>query len=109
MAFLSNGVERGRKVATFSPNTLKWMALFRALGKIGAVIVPVNDRYKAAELAYLLKQSDSMMLIVAARLGEAKARDAGRLADDPVRPLCACSLAANAARHGITCASNQFR
>lgn len=69
-AFLAYGVEHGQNVATFTPNTLEWAALFCALGKIGAVIVPVNFRYKAAELAYVLKQSDAMMLIAATRHGD---------------------------------------
>ena len=66
-ALLAYGVAHGDKVATFTPNTLEWTALFCALGKIGAVIVPVNFRYKAAELAYVLKQSDSIALIAATR------------------------------------------
>ena len=66
-AFLAQGLSRGDKVATFMVNSFEWVAVFYALGKIGAVIVPVNFRYKAQELAYVLKQSDSKMLVTTVR------------------------------------------
>ena len=66
-AFLAQGVERGQTVATFMVNSFEWVAIFHALGKIGAVIVPVNFRYKAQELAYVLKQSESRLLIATVR------------------------------------------
>ena len=69
-AFLALGIRRGQGVATFMPNCLEWAALFCGLAKIGAVIVPVNFRYKAAELAYVLKQSDAVLLIAAMQHGD---------------------------------------
>jgi fatty-acyl-CoA synthase len=62
-AFLSLGVERGQTVATFMVNSFEWVAVFYALGKIGAVIVPINFRYKAQEVEYVLQQSGSKLLI----------------------------------------------
>ncbi|MGE4240141.1 class I adenylate-forming enzyme family protein [Ramlibacter sp.] len=66
-AFLANGVKRGDRVATFMVNSVEWAAIFLGLGKIGAVIVPVNFRYKAQELAYVLTQSGSSMLLATVR------------------------------------------
>lgn len=66
-AFLANGVRRGQTVATFMVNSFEWVAIFFALGKIGAVIVPVNFRYKGQELAYVLKQSGAAMLLATVR------------------------------------------
>lgn len=68
-AFLAQGVKRGQPVATFMMNSFEWVAIFYALGKIGAVIVPVNFRYKAQELAYVLKQSRASMLIATVQHG----------------------------------------
>lgn len=66
-AFLAQGVERGHTVATFMVNSFEWAAIFYALGKIGAVIVPINFRYKAQELAYVLGQSEARLLISTVR------------------------------------------
>ena len=69
-SLLATGVARGQAVATFMPNCLEWVALFCALAKIGAVIVPINFRYKAAELADVLKGSDATMLFATTSHGE---------------------------------------
>lgn len=69
-AFLAHGVERGQNVATLMPNNFEWVAILYALGKIGAAAVPINLRYKARELAYLLKQSESSMLVAVLRHGD---------------------------------------
>lgn len=66
-AFLAQGVARGHTVATLMMNNFEWVAIFFALAKIGAVIVPVNFRYKAQELTYVLKQSEARMLIATVR------------------------------------------
>lgn len=66
-SLLSRGVRRGDRVATFMVNSLEWLAIFYGLGKIGAAIVPVNFRYKAAELAYVLKQSRACLLLATVR------------------------------------------
>ena len=66
-AFLAQGVKRGQTVATFMVNSFEWVAIFYALGKIGAVIVPVNFRYKGQELAYVLKQSGAQLLLATVR------------------------------------------
>lgn len=69
-ALLAQGIGRGSHVATFMPNCLEWAALFCGLAKVGGVIVPVNFRYKAPELAYVLEQSDAALLIAATRHGD---------------------------------------
>lgn len=66
-AFWTLGVRRGDRVATFMVNSLEWVAIFYGLGKIGAAIVPVNFRYKGPELAFVLKQSRSCMLLATVR------------------------------------------
>ncbi len=58
------GVKKGDHVAVWAYNVPEWAILQFATAKIGAVLVTVNINYKAAELEYLLKQSDSRYLFL---------------------------------------------
>jgi fatty-acyl-CoA synthase len=60
---LSLGIERGDRVALWATNVPEWVVLQFALAKIGAVLVTVNTSLRAAELEYLLKQSEASTLI----------------------------------------------
>ena len=62
-ALMALGVARGDHVALWLNNRAEWMFLMFALAKIGAVQVPVNTRLRARDVAYVLRQSDSVMLI----------------------------------------------
>ena len=61
------GVKRGEHVAVCMGNSLEWVLCFYGTAAIGAVTVPVNTRFKADELKYCLRQSDSRLLFVADR------------------------------------------
>jgi len=58
------GVKKGEHVAVWAHNVPEWVILQFASAKIGAVLVTVNTLYKARELEYLLKQSDSTTLFL---------------------------------------------
>jgi fatty-acyl-CoA synthase len=58
------GVKRGDHVAIWAHNVPEWILLLFATAKIGAVLVTVNTLYRAAELEYLLRQSDSTILFL---------------------------------------------
>lgn len=58
------GVQKGEKVAIWATNIPYWVALQFATAKIGAILITVNTNYKSAEIAYLLKQSDTENLFV---------------------------------------------
>ncbi|KJE28719.1 AMP-binding enzyme family protein [Geobacillus kaustophilus] len=58
------GIEKGEHVAIWATNVPEWIACQFATGKMGAVLVTVNTNYRAAELEYLLKQSDSTTLFL---------------------------------------------
>jgi len=58
------GVKPGDKVALWLPNSFEWVYAMFSLAMIGAIFVPVNTRFKAAELEYILQQSDSSALIM---------------------------------------------
>ncbi|WP_432172605.1 FadD3 family acyl-CoA ligase [Streptomyces sp. Tue6028] len=63
-ACMANGVEPGDRVAVWAPNTLDWIVC--ALGAVGAgaVLVPLNTRFKGAEAAYVLSRSRAKLLFV---------------------------------------------
>jgi fatty-acyl-CoA synthase len=63
---LSIGIETGDRVALWAPNIPEWVVLQFALAKIGAVLVTVNTSLRAAEIEYLLKQSESSSLVTVA-------------------------------------------
>ena len=64
---LEAGVRLGDKVAVWLPNGVEWVVAVFSLANMGAVFVPVNTRFKAEELEYILRQSDSSALILADR------------------------------------------
>jgi len=61
------GIHRGDHVAICMENSAEWVAVFYGCALIGAVVVPVNTRFKEAELRYCLAQSDARALIVSDR------------------------------------------
>ena len=66
---IASGVEHGEHVALWMVNRPEWLYLMYATAKIGAVLVPLNTRYRTADVAYTLKQSDSVTWIAMARSG----------------------------------------
>lgn len=62
--FMALGIGKGDHVAIWATNYPQWIVCQFATAKIGAVLVTVNTNYKKYELEYLLKQSDSKMLIM---------------------------------------------
>ncbi|WP_430739288.1 AMP-binding protein, partial [Streptomyces alboniger] len=63
-ACMASGVEPGDRVAVWAPNTLDWIV--SALGAVsaGAVLVPLNTRFKGAEAAYVLARTWARLLFV---------------------------------------------
>ncbi|MFE5770207.1 FadD3 family acyl-CoA ligase [Streptomyces sp. NPDC056485] len=63
-AAIAAGIEPGDRVAVWAPNTLEWIV--SALGAVsaGAVLVPLNTRFKGTEAAYVLRRSRARLLFV---------------------------------------------
>ncbi|MFD8502746.1 FadD3 family acyl-CoA ligase [Streptomyces sp. NPDC059687] len=63
-ACIANGVGLGDRVAIWAPNTLDWIV--SALGAVtaGAVLVPLNTRFKGTEAVYVLERSRAKLLFV---------------------------------------------
>lgn len=62
-ALLSMGVGPGDRVAIMLPNRLAYPALFIALARIGAIHVPVNTRYTPKEVAYVVNDAGTRLLL----------------------------------------------
>ena len=62
-ALVGLGVAPGEHVALWLNNCDDWIFIHFALAKIGAVTVPINTRFRTRDLAYVVGQSDSVMLI----------------------------------------------
>ena len=63
------GIAPGEKVALWMVNRPAWITTAFAVMKIGAVVVPVNTRFRSEDTAYVVEQSDAAVLILAARSG----------------------------------------
>lgn len=61
---LALGIQKGDKVALWISNRPEFIFAKFAIAKIGAVMVPLNTRYKSHEIEYILKHSDSTTLIM---------------------------------------------
>lgn len=52
------GIGKGSRVGLLFPNGADWVVAWAATARLGAVVIPVNTFYKAAELAMFLRHSD---------------------------------------------------
>jgi fatty-acyl-CoA synthase len=64
---LKLGIEKGDKISIWCPNCLEWVIAKFAIASIGAVVVPVNTRFKLHEISYILSHSDSSAVIIGDR------------------------------------------
>ncbi|MFF4753333.1 AMP-binding protein [Streptomyces sp. NPDC002514] len=67
-ALAAAGIGRGDRVGLCLGNGPRWVALFVALGSVGAVTVPVNTRYTADEVEHTLAHAKVSTLFVADRV-----------------------------------------
>jgi fatty-acyl-CoA synthase len=58
------GVKRGDRVGVLSPNRAEYVELIFAAARLGAIVVPLNWRLTAAELAFLTQDSEPKVVVV---------------------------------------------
>ena len=61
-ALVAAGIEPGDRVAIWAPNIWEWPVTVLGLHLAGAVLVPLNTRYKGNEAAYILNRSRAKLL-----------------------------------------------
>src|SRR5687768_16071170 len=62
-ALLAIGVRPGDRVALWAPNSPTWIAASFGTYLAGAVLVPLNSRYKGEEAAHVLRTAEARLLI----------------------------------------------
>jgi acyl-CoA synthetase (AMP-forming)/AMP-acid ligase II len=67
---LARGLGPGDRIAVAAANQAEWLELFLGAVRIGVVVVTLNVRYRAAELAYMLNQAQVRLVVSAAKAGE---------------------------------------
>jgi fatty-acyl-CoA synthase len=60
---LALGIRKGDRVAIWMAGYIEWSYLYYAMARIGAVMVPINTRYKTVEVEHVLNKSKAHMLI----------------------------------------------
>jgi fatty-acyl-CoA synthase len=79
------GVHPGDRVAYLGNNHPAFLETLFAVGHLGAIFVPLNTRLSAAEIAYMLDDSGSAVLLVGAELAATAADAVG--GGSPVRHI----------------------
>jgi acyl-CoA synthetase (AMP-forming)/AMP-acid ligase II len=74
-AALADGVAPGDRVAIWAPNTARWVIAALGALSVGAVLVPVNTRFKGEEAHHVLASTGASVLVV-----DDTFLDAGRIA-----------------------------
>jgi acyl-CoA synthetase (AMP-forming)/AMP-acid ligase II len=62
-ALVAAGIEPGDRVALWAPNSAEWVVAVLGLLRAGAVLVPVNTRFKGVEAAEILARSRARVLV----------------------------------------------
>jgi fatty-acyl-CoA synthase len=66
---LQLGIAPGDRVALWMVNRPEWLHAMFAIMKIGAVLVPVNTRFRTDDMTYVLGHSDAVAVILTDRSG----------------------------------------
>jgi len=64
-ALVATGVQAGETVAIWAPNGAPWIIAALGTWQAGAVVVPVNTRFKGREAADILRRSRARVLVTA--------------------------------------------
>ncbi len=61
-ALLGAGIEVGDRVAIWAPNGAEWIFVLLGMQSVGAVLVPLNTRFKGTEATDILRRSNCRIL-----------------------------------------------
>lgn len=62
-ALLRRGLVRGDRIALLSHNQVEWLQLFFAATRIGVAVVALSPRYREAEIAFMLADTQSKTVL----------------------------------------------
>jgi len=69
-ALLSLGIEKRDRVAVIEVNTHRLLEMFYAVPQIGAILLPINIRLSAEEIAYILNDAEAKCLVLSEDLAD---------------------------------------
>lgn len=69
-SMVAAGVGRQDRVAALMPNCIDFVIVFFAVQLVGAIVVPINARFKSHELQHVLGHSDIKLLFTTDRIDE---------------------------------------
>jgi HIP---CoA ligase len=62
-ALIGDGIESAERVGIWAPNMWEWVAAAVGAQRVGAAIVPLNSRYRAAEVADIVRRAKVKRLV----------------------------------------------
>jgi acyl-CoA synthetase (AMP-forming)/AMP-acid ligase II len=62
-ALIGHGISPGDRVAVWAPNSADWIVIAIAVQRAGAVLVPMNTRFKEMEAQHVLRASGARLLV----------------------------------------------
>jgi fatty-acyl-CoA synthase len=65
LGLIAAGIKKGDRVGIWAPNCAEWALLQYGAAKAGAILVNINPAYRSHELAYVLRQSGTKLLVSA--------------------------------------------
>jgi acyl-CoA synthetase (AMP-forming)/AMP-acid ligase II len=84
-SLIAHGVAAGDRIAIWAPNSVEWYLTVLGLYRVGAVLVPLNTRYRSIEIQDILSRAHVRVAFAA---GEFLGTDhAATIADIPGAPL----------------------
>jgi acyl-CoA synthetase (AMP-forming)/AMP-acid ligase II len=78
------GIDRGDRIAILAKNSDSFFEVFLGAALVGVVLVPVNWRLSASEIAYMLDDSQARLLLIGEEFGALAADAAAMLANPPM-------------------------
>jgi long-chain acyl-CoA synthetase len=64
-ALLDNGLEPGRRVIIYVPNSVQWVVAWLGIQRAGGVCVPITPIYTPSDLAYIANDSEAQAIVCA--------------------------------------------
>ena len=95
--FVATGMGPGERVAIWAPNCAEWMLAALGALRAGAVLVPLNTRFKGGEAAYIVRNAGASALVTVR--GFLGVDYPGLLAGEDVGPLRHIVLLRDEGRH----------
>ena len=69
-ALAARGIGAGDRVTLYSPNCWEWPVAFYAIGKLGAVVNPINVMLTPEEVTFVVQDCGAKAVIASAEKGE---------------------------------------